>query len=199
VSRRRKTPALIGDPYRAAAVRIGDVVTCLYRDCDVRITGWTDAPISRPCCSIIGQSGGSGLLVDEELPRAIRTESAQALQHYWVVSDGTVTRWRRAFRVGQWETEGSRRLLEATIEKAADAVPRRVPSEEELAQGVATRRANGGYVMPQRSAETGWKPEELALFGTMPDEDLAQRIWRRRDAVRACGIRLGILASPRRP
>src|SRR5579871_2338999 len=108
--RKRILLALIGGPYRTPALRVGDVTMCLYRDCDVRITCWTDAPISWPRCGIIGQSGGSGLLVDEELLRAIRTESALALQHWWGVSDGTTTRWRRAFDVEQWGTEGSRIL-----------------------------------------------------------------------------------------
>jgi hypothetical protein len=190
--RRRPAPTLIGALYGQPALRVGDVATCLYRDCDVRISCWTDAPISWPRCSAFGRpGGGSGLLVNEELLRAIRTESALALQHYWGVSDGTVTRWRRAFGVEQWGTQGSRLLLDATIEKAADAVRGRVPSEEELAQRVATHMANGGYEMPERWAEAGWKPEELAMVGTMPDEELARRIGKTQAAVRACRGRLG--------
>jgi hypothetical protein len=51
----------------------------LYRDCDVVITSWTSARISWPRCHAFGiRGGGVGLLVDEELVRAIRPESAVA-------------------------------------------------------------------------------------------------------------------------
>jgi hypothetical protein len=36
------------------------------------------------------------LLVDEELARAIRSESAAVLRYWWGVSVGVVWRWRRA-------------------------------------------------------------------------------------------------------
>ncbi len=39
---------LLGAPYRPPALRVGDQATCLYRDCDVIVTGWTDALISWP-------------------------------------------------------------------------------------------------------------------------------------------------------
>jgi hypothetical protein len=45
--------------------------------------------------------------VSEELVRAIRTESAAALKHWFGISTGTVWSWRRAFGVTQWGTEGS--------------------------------------------------------------------------------------------
>jgi hypothetical protein len=51
-----------------------------------------------------------GLLVDEELLRAIRTESPVALQYWRGISKGTVTRWRSTFGIGHWGTEGSQPL-----------------------------------------------------------------------------------------
>jgi hypothetical protein len=56
---------------------------------------------------------------------------------------------------------------------------------------VLTRQAYG-VKPPNRWAETGWKPEELALLGTMPDEELAIRIDRTKTAVRVARNRRGI-------
>ena len=64
-------------------MRRGDRATCLYRDCDVVIRGWSDGRISWPRCRRLGaRGGGLGLLVDEELARAVRLESSLAIQ-YW--------------------------------------------------------------------------------------------------------------------
>lgn len=53
------------------------------------------------------------------------------------------------------------------------------------------RRANG-CVVPDRWKESGWTAEQVALLGTLPDEELAQRIERTRQAVRLKRERLGI-------
>src|SRR5438874_4584445 len=92
---------LLGGPYQPPALRKGDRTTCLYRDGDVVITAWTDAPLSWPRCRALQHRGGSGLLVTEDLVRAIRTESAQALKWWFGVSTHTVWCWRRAFGVTQ--------------------------------------------------------------------------------------------------
>src|SRR5262249_45149710 len=74
------------------------------------VTSWTAAPVPWPRCRLPGTGGaGWGLLVDEELARAVRRESSLAIQHWWGVSPRTVWCWRRAFGVAQWGTEGSRR------------------------------------------------------------------------------------------
>jgi hypothetical protein len=58
-------------------------------------------------------------------------------------------------------------------------------------------RKERGYRPPQRWAETGWKPEELVLLGTLSDQELAERIGRSVTAVRVMRNRQGIpSASP---
>ena len=73
---------LLFGPYRAPPLRRGDRATCLYRDTTVVITSWTDAPIPWPRCRALDSRGGFGLLVDEELARAVRHESAAAVMHW---------------------------------------------------------------------------------------------------------------------
>jgi hypothetical protein len=60
---------LLFGPYKAPPLKRGDRAACLYRDCDVVITSWTDAPIPWPRCRAVDApfgGPGSGLLVDEE-------------------------------------------------------------------------------------------------------------------------------------
>ena len=74
---------LLHGPHRAPPLKRGDRAACLFRDGDVVVTGWTDARIPWPRCRLPGgHGGGSGLLVDGELARAVRSESALAVR-YW--------------------------------------------------------------------------------------------------------------------
>jgi hypothetical protein len=163
----------------------------LFRDADVVITSWTAAPIPWPRYRRLECGGGSGLLVTEELVRAIRTESGKALQHWFGISEHTVTSWRKAFSVSQWGTEGSRQLHRELSERGAETTRGQKQTAQHVLQRVLTRRAYG-VKPPNRWAETGWKPEELALLDTMPDEELALRIGRTANAVRIARNRRGI-------
>ena len=116
-----KTELLHG-PYRPPALCRGDRTNCLYRDAEVVITSWTDGRISWPRCRALGVRGGSGLLVDEELLRAIRSESSLAMQYWFGVNVTTVWKWRQAFGIPRYGTEGSRRLHEAMSEHGAAKV-----------------------------------------------------------------------------
>jgi hypothetical protein len=70
---------LLHGPYTPPALNRGDPAVCRYRDAGVVVTSWSEAPIPWPRCQVPGQRGGSGLLVDAELARAVRCESAQAI------------------------------------------------------------------------------------------------------------------------
>jgi hypothetical protein len=41
---------LLHGPYRPPQLRRGDCVFCLYRDADVVVASWTDAPLPWPRC-----------------------------------------------------------------------------------------------------------------------------------------------------
>src|SRR5262249_41617364 len=80
---RDRVQLLVG-PYKAPPLKRGDRATCLFRDCGVVVTGWTDARVPWPRCRALDSpGGGSGLLVDEELTRAVRHESAAAVMFWW--------------------------------------------------------------------------------------------------------------------
>jgi hypothetical protein len=91
---------LLHGPYAPPPLRKGDRAHCLLRDCTVVITSWTAARIPWPRCRALdGPGGGSGILLGEELARAVRQESAAAVCQWWGVSEGVVWRWRKVLEV----------------------------------------------------------------------------------------------------
>jgi|SRR5262245_29748845 len=111
---------LLHGPYTAPPLHRRDRASCLFRGGEVVITGWSDAPIPWPRCRVLGgHGGGSGLLVDEELARAVRCESMLAIRLWWGASAGTVWRWRRALGA-RGLNEGSARLRQHLNQEIAD-------------------------------------------------------------------------------
>lgn len=126
-------PALLGS-YSVPAVEVGDIEFCEYRLADCRVTSWNEAPIRWPRCNKLGVKGGSGLLVTEELVRAIKTESAMALMHWFGVGEKAVWNWRKRFVPGKgnWRTPGSRAELQKISEAGAAAIKTKEWTDEEL-------------------------------------------------------------------
>jgi hypothetical protein len=190
--RDRASLRLLHAPYKPPALRVGDRAICLYRDCVVVITSWSDARLSWPRCRELGtQGGGHGLLVNEELRRAIRSESSIALQHWLGVNAVTVWRWRLAFGVAQWGTEGSRRLHRQLSEAGAKKLRGRKLSTPEVERRRQTALRLG--LRPgERWGERGWTREQLAMLGTASDAHVAAKIGRTETAVRVMRSRVGI-------
>jgi hypothetical protein len=114
---RDRTKLLFG-PYKAPRLREGDRAACLYRGCEVVVTGWADARINWPRCRPVDVSRARpSLLVDEELARAVRHESAAALRYWWGVSEFLVWKWRKALGVNCRNCPGTQRLLRAASER----------------------------------------------------------------------------------
>jgi hypothetical protein len=185
---------LLFGPYKAPALRRGGRAFCLLRDCTVVVTSWTDARVPWPRCRALdGPGRGSGLLLDEELARAVRHESAAAVMYWWGASHGAVERWRRALGVGRTDNEGSHRLICAAAEQgAAELRGKELPPEQ-----VERRRQTALDLDLARHLQTGyhgdwWSDEEVALLGTVPDEEVARRTGRTPDACRSKRQLLGI-------
>jgi hypothetical protein len=186
---------LLFGPYTAPPLRRGDRASCLLRDCDVVITSWSSGRIPWPRCRPVDgyRGGGWGLLLDEELARAVRHESAAAVGHWWGASPGTVQRWRRALGVGRTDNEGSRRLIRAAAEAGGEALRARglTPEERERHRQNA-KRLNLAQYLPKGYVGPWWTARQRALLGKLPDEEVAARVGRTVDAVRRQRYLLGI-------
>jgi hypothetical protein len=67
---------LLHGPYIPPALRRGDRATCPFRGGAVIVTGWSEGRIPWPRCRLPDtHGGGSGLLVDAELARAVRPKT----------------------------------------------------------------------------------------------------------------------------
>jgi hypothetical protein len=185
---------LLHGPYAPPPLRKGDRACCLLRDCTVVITSWTAARIPWPRCQALdGPGGGSGILLDEELARTVRCGSAAAVCFWWRVSKGVVWRWRKALGVRRMENDGSRRLVLAAASAGGQAMRKHEYTDEECDE--RSRRARGlnlgrnlvkGYQGPR------WTKRQLRLLGKYPDDEVARRTGRSRDAVRSKREALGI-------
>jgi len=94
--------------YRTPRVRLGRVMSCEARDCDVIVTGYTDARIPWP----VGRRKGAtafGPIVFGDMARAVRTASNQAVCHWFGVTPWTASKWRRRLGI-KWTNPGTRRL-----------------------------------------------------------------------------------------
>jgi hypothetical protein len=181
-------------PYKAPRLRRGDVAFCLYRGCKVIITGWTDARIRWPRCRALDSpGGGSGLLVDEVLARAVRHEAATAISYWWGASAAVVRSWRKSLGVTRRDNEGSHRLIRAAAKDGAEAMKAREWTDEERERRRQVNAQRGlaanlitGYHGPR------WAAEDTALLGHVPDAELARRTGRTVGAVRQKREELGI-------
>jgi hypothetical protein len=163
---------LLFAPYSPPTLKAGDRIFCLYRDAEVVVYDWSLAPVPWPLCYEVGMRGaGKGILVDEELARAIQHESALAIQYWWGVCQKTVCKWRASFGIRRLAAEGSRRLIHQAARNGLNARQHGSQGEVRL-----------------------WTDAELALLGTLHDVEVACRIGRTYHAVRNMRGQLGLPA-----
>jgi hypothetical protein len=180
-------------PYTPLPLRVGDRATCLYRDGEVVVTSWTDAPISWPRCRKLGHKGGSGLLVNAELERAVRSESKVAIKYHFGVSGSAVYQLRRLFGVTRLGTDGSKRLHQLVSERGGEALREH---GMDLTKAEREHRSNRPRAMAARLRAEGkwtcgnpkyrpWSADELAMLDAgLTDAEVAERAGRTEEAVR---------------
>jgi hypothetical protein len=95
-------------PYHMPRCRVGGRLLCAGRGA-VRVVGMLEAPIPWPQAR---NHGRPFLSVCGGLARAVRTEAAIAVAHWWGVTPLTVWTWRKALGVGA-ATPGTSRLRRA--------------------------------------------------------------------------------------
>jgi hypothetical protein len=181
----KNTPKLLHGPYDPPPFRKGQKAWCLYRDREVKVVGWSDAPTSWPLCTGVDPPSGPGLLVEETLSRAVRRESALAVGYWFGVGRMTVSNWRRALGVTRTNNEGSQILIHAATALALEEARRAGLSDEERARRSRLIRE----VQPWRNSPgvtygVAWLPEHIALLGTIPDREVAERTGHTLNAVR---------------
>jgi hypothetical protein len=141
----------------------------------------------------MGQRGGHGLLFDGELIRAVRTESALAIGHWWGVSEGVVWRSRKVLGIPRAVTEGSKLLIQAAAQAGADVMQAREFNQEEReVKRRNARRLNLGQHLKTGYHGPHWTEAELQLLGRLPDADVAAIAGRTVTAVRIRRTKLGI-------
>jgi len=97
----KPNPPTLRGTYRTPRVRVGAVLRCESRGCEVIVTGFTDGPIRWPVGRRRdGINGGSGFVVFGKLAEAVRTERVYAVARAWGVTRQLVAGWRSRLGVG---------------------------------------------------------------------------------------------------
>lgn len=100
-------------PYETPRFNYGDVVWDQARGCEVRIIRLSGGPIPWPVGKpLTGNGGRPSLILYDNLIRAVKKESNQAVAHWWGTSGYSVSKWRKVFGL-QPTTEGTSRLRSA--------------------------------------------------------------------------------------
>jgi hypothetical protein len=179
-------PPLLGT-YHPPDVSIGQRVFCQYRQRECVVTAWSSAVISWPRVQPVGKRGGSGLWVDPTLKRAIRTEAAATLKHYFGASATSVWAWRKAFGVGGHAgTRGTVAAHHVASRKGGRAMKARERTAAERKRKAKLSKRLGLRPGPRwTQGNGGWTDDEIALLGTDTDAAVAKKLGRSRHAVRS--------------
>lgn len=191
------TPKLLAGPYLAPACSRGDWIADVV-DGLTEVGGWTSAPLPWPRRK---KTGRASLILTDELARAVREESEEAICYWWGVGVVKVWQWRKALGVGRI-TPGTRDLLrERTgVPPAAAARGRAAAAQPEVRERMAaTKRgrpahprtaeallqyAKGPRIEPPTEPTSGrrWSDRDDAFLrrwhGKITNQEIAARLGR---------------------
>ncbi|ATH77776.1 hypothetical protein CLM76_09310 [Vreelandella venusta] len=122
----KNIPKLLAGPYTPPSVKRGDWLNDEI-DGRLEVGGWTDALIPWPRRK---KTGRAALILTEELARAVRNESVQAITHYWGVGQTKVWMWRKALGVDRYN-EGTRSIARFGVPEDAAARGRKNAKSKE--------------------------------------------------------------------
>lgn len=115
----------------------------------------------------------------------VHHESAVAIRHWWGVSKGVIWRWRKPLEVTRINNEGTHRLVCAASDLGAEAMSERGLADKEMEQyGQRALDMNLGRFLQPGYHDAWWTPEEVAVLGTMSDEQVTKKVKRSTVAVR---------------
>lgn len=130
-------PRLIAGPYRPPRLRRGRVAYDVLRG-DLVVVGTSEAPIAWPVACTRAGSRPTPVMSDE-LIRAVRTESRQAISYWFGVSLTVAWRWRRALHVERFNAGTRDRWRELARTKLTEE-GRRI-AHQRMRAAFARRRA----------------------------------------------------------
>jgi len=145
-------------PYVTPEFNYGDIVCCEVRG-EVTIVRLTDGKIPWPLGK---KERATTFVVYADLERAVRTESNQAVCHWWGVTPQTVSKWRKALDV-EATTEGTRALRsdhltkkrKAKLKRGAIAAARRPERVEKIRQSKLGKPSPKNVIDAVRAANLG--------------------------------------------
>lgn len=165
-------PELIGAPYAAPDCQAGD-----WLDDEIegrlQVGGWTSAPMPWPRRR---KNGRPSLIVTAELARAVRTESAEAICHWWDVGPTKVWMWRQALGVGR-VTDGTRKLRQERTGVPPDAAAlgrERAASPESRAKMAASKRGKPVHPNTKAALLAAAKRPKGPEFGALASERMLE-------------------------
>jgi len=116
MARKPVSHELIGGPYRTPLVEIGDELFCSIRG-QMTVGFFSDGRIPWPRSKELGNS----YILCDDLERAVQVESVAAIRHWWGPGAATVTKWRKALEVKQFNL-GTHRLHSSRIHQVSKTI-----------------------------------------------------------------------------
>jgi hypothetical protein len=126
--------------------------------------------------------------VNDELLRAIQTESSLAIHFWWGVSKTIIGIWRAAFGVNRRNNPGTvagnRRAVNASTAVTRGRKLSRKQVEERHRRAIQLNLIKYTHSNPRPGGSRPWTTKELRALGKAPDEEAAAKIGRTKEAVR---------------